>query len=150
MKRETKEENSSGDDAPAAMSVAPAISEGMLYSFAITFKAGTNRSSVTGYSRHQSRVSVRIHAIMQDIHHQKTFWKEKSIWHPVLTYSLTPERDSSDEYQNNPIPDRSCFIVIVCHLPHSSDKSRYCKSFAFFFRLVQSVLPPSFAASLFR
>jgi hypothetical protein len=41
MNKETMEEKSSGDEAPAAMSVAPATSSGMLNLIATTFSAGT-------------------------------------------------------------------------------------------------------------
>ena len=39
--------NSSGDDAAAAMMVAPAMSGGIFQCVAMTLTAGTNRSSVT-------------------------------------------------------------------------------------------------------
>jgi len=42
MKRETREAKSSGEEAPAAMSVAPATSSGILNRVAMVFKAGTN------------------------------------------------------------------------------------------------------------
>jgi hypothetical protein len=42
MNRETIEEKSSGEEAPAAMRVAPAMSGGMLKCVAMTFSAGTS------------------------------------------------------------------------------------------------------------
>jgi hypothetical protein len=46
-KMETNVHSSSGDDDPAAMSVAPATSSGMPWRLARTSIAGTRRSSVT-------------------------------------------------------------------------------------------------------
>jgi hypothetical protein len=42
MNKETIEENNSGDEAPAAIKVAPATSSGILNSVDIKFRAGTN------------------------------------------------------------------------------------------------------------
>ena len=59
MKSDTKAANISGDEAPAAMKVAPATSSGMLSTSQSTFKAGTKKSSTTT-AKPQNDMSMRI------------------------------------------------------------------------------------------